>query len=104
MVFCSVWSLVVLGYLIASSMYVTRIYNKLVALGLNAVTMIFWFAGSIALAVVYRGGVATAAIVFGFLLWLLFVALTALDALDFHKNRTSSNIAPKGHQQAYVGA
>lgn len=84
MVFNSVWTLLVIAYVGLTPIYFTRIFHKLVSLGLNAVTMLFWFAGSIALAVAFGGpykcgadticGSTTAAIAFGFFLWYVLAA------------------------------
>lgn len=94
MVFNSVWSLLVLAYIIAAPLYVPRIYNKAIALALEIVTMLFWIGGSIAYAVLWRGcdfgyfcGNTKAGTVFGFLLWLIFLVLAVLDGLDWSKNR-----------------
>lgn len=72
MLFNSVWSLLVLLYLVLTPLYAANLYHKLVATGLNTVTAIFWFAGSIALAVVTAGGVSAAATAFGFFLWCVY--------------------------------
>jgi cytochrome c oxidase assembly factor CtaG len=79
MVFNSVWSLLVLAYVGITPIYMTSIFHKLAALALNVITTIFWFAGSIALAVAIGGpyncgantycGSEEAAIAFGFFLW-----------------------------------
>lgn len=79
MVFNSVWSLLVLAYVGLTPLYLTSIFHKLAALVLNVLTTIFWFAGSIALAVQVGGpwncgsntycGSTEAAIAFGFFLW-----------------------------------
>lgn len=78
MLFNSIWSLLVLAYVGITPLYLTSIFHKLAALALEAVTMIFWFAGSIALAV-FVGvprcngnnfcGSLQAAVAFGFFLW-----------------------------------
>jgi hypothetical protein len=79
MIFNSIWSLLVLLYVGLTPLYMTSLFHKLVALGLEAVTMLFWFAGSIALAVYVGGphncgantwcGSISAAVAFGFFLW-----------------------------------
>lgn len=78
MLFNSVWSLLVLAYIGLTPLYLTSIFHRLAALALEAITMIFWFAGSIALAV-FIGvprchgnswcGSIQAAVAFGFFLW-----------------------------------
>lgn len=77
MVFNSVWSLLVLAYVGIVPIYMTGWFHKLGALILNSLTTIFWFAGSIALAVItpahsyYNDGLHTmrASVAFGFFLW-----------------------------------
>lgn len=78
MLFNSIWSLLVLAYIGLTPLYMTSIFHKLAALALEAVTMIFWFAGAIALAVwigVPRCNgnnfcqCLQAAVAFGFFLW-----------------------------------
>lgn len=78
MLFNAIWSLLVLAYVGLSPLYMTSIFHKLAALALEAITMIFWFAGSIALAVMIGApqcGASTfcgsyeAAVAFGFFLW-----------------------------------
>lgn len=78
MLFNAIWSLLVLAYIGLTPLYMTSIFHKLAALALEAVTMIFWFAGSIALAVMvgapacHSNGFCSsleAAIAFGFFLW-----------------------------------
>lgn len=53
LIFCSVWTILALGYLIVVPWRFseTVAHQKFAILGVEAVTMIFWFAGFIALAV-----------------------------------------------------
>jgi hypothetical protein len=79
MIFNSVWSLLVLAYIGLTPIYMTKLFHGLVAVGLEVITTIFWFAGSIALAVAVGGpwscgantycGAAEAAVAFGFFIW-----------------------------------
>ena len=78
MIFNSIWSLLVLAYVGIAPLYYTRIFHRLASLVLEALTMIFWFAGSIALAVLVGApechgntvcGAAKGAVAFGFFLW-----------------------------------
>ncbi len=79
MLFAAIWSLLVLLYVGLAPLYYTRIFHRLASLALEAITMIFWFASSIALAVFFGGpyncrgdhycGAIEAAIAFGFFLW-----------------------------------
>ncbi|KAI0906059.1 membrane-associating domain-containing protein [Ustulina deusta] len=97
MVFNSVWSILVLLYIGLTPLYMTSVFHRLAALALNVVTAIFWFAGSIAVAVGFGGpydcrgstacSSAEAAIAFGFFLWALFTFLAAVDAIESLRRR-----------------
>lgn len=50
LVFTSVWSFLVLAYLLVTPMYYPEMHNRWVVVGSEGVTMIFWFAGFIAIA------------------------------------------------------
>ncbi|KAL1837611.1 hypothetical protein VTJ49DRAFT_3572 [Mycothermus thermophilus] len=102
MLFNSVWSLLVIGYIFLAPLYFARLFHSLVALVLEWMTMIFWFAGSIALAA-YVGSwpcgantychSAKAATAFGFFIWALFTFFVILDTRAWLRNRGSA--APK---------
>lgn len=109
MVFVSVWTLLVLPYLALAPTVFPRFANKFAILALDALTMLFWFAAFIALAV-YRNDldgfidcpfkwckVLTAATVFGAFEWLLFTVTTVLAALHVWKTRGSSSSQPAAH-------
>jgi len=97
MLFNSIWSLLVLAYLALTPRFFARAYHGVVALVLLCLTTLFWFAGSIAMAV--RVGdpdgcshfnscrTAQAGVAFGFFLWAGFTALTVLEALSFMRSR-----------------
>jgi uncharacterized membrane protein len=113
MLFNAIWTLLVLAYVGLTPLYFTSIFHRLVSLALEAITMLFWFAGSIALAVIVRPvscgantfcGSAEAAVAFGFFLWAIFVFLVVLDAIEALHSRNHS--APTAHASAkpYVGA
>ncbi|TLD26518.1 hypothetical protein PspLS_05222 [Pyricularia sp. CBS 133598] len=117
MVFNSVWSLLVLAYLGLTPIYAARLFHKLVALGLLALTTIFWFAGSIALAAYLGGpwncgrdtlcGSTSAAVAFGFFLWAIFTVLLVLEGLEWNRNRnsvTSDPHKPHASTTPYNGA
>ena len=59
MVFVSVWTFVVLIFLILAPRFFNNKPAKLAAVGLDLLTALFWFAGFIALAVLYHDGFAT---------------------------------------------
>lgn len=112
MLFNSIWSLLVLAYLAISPVYYARFFHALAALALEWITMIFWFAGSIALACYWGSprcegdtycGSTEAAIAFGFFLWALFGFLVFVDTLATLRSRghhTTTAAQPK----PYVGA
>ncbi|KAK6065424.1 hypothetical protein SCUP234_11238 [Seiridium cupressi] len=114
MIFNSVWSLLVIAYVGITPIYMTSIFHKLAALVLNVITAIFWFAGSIALAVYVGGpwkcgantvcGSLEAAIAFGFFLWVLFMVLTIVDALEALRSRGHNAPATGTKPAAYPGA
>lgn len=113
MVFNSVWSLLVLAYVGVTPLYYTHLFHRLASLALEAVTTIFWFAGSIALAVAFGThncggntfcGSLTAAIAFGFFLWALFTALTVLDTIEAMRSRRGIAAHHNNHAKPYVGA
>ena len=52
LLFVSVWSMLVVGFQIFVPRFSEQLSHKFVILGLDAITMLFWFAGFIALAVV----------------------------------------------------
>ncbi|KAK0724703.1 membrane-associating domain-containing protein [Lasiosphaeris hirsuta] len=97
MMFNAVFTLLVLAYLALTPRYFPRFFYQIAALALEAITMIFWFAGSIALAAgwaVPRCGANTycgsinAAVAFGFIIWALFTFLVIVDAREFLRSRS----------------
>jgi hypothetical protein len=106
MIFNCIWSLLVLAYVGIVPLYATRLFHKLVSLGLLAVTTIFWFAGSIALAV-FTGvpechgstwcGSLQAAVAFGFFIWVIFTFLTVIDTLEAMRSRGHGSANADGH-------
>lgn len=94
MLFCSIWTLLVLIYLLLASTVMARIRHHIVVLVLEGLTMLFWFAGSIALAVLtpatscnghHYCDVMKAAVAFGFFLWAAFTALLVMDILAWRR-------------------
>jgi hypothetical protein len=112
MLFNSIWSLLILAYVGLAPLYYTRVFHRLASLALETITMLFWFAGSIALAVYVGGpyycgsshycGALEAAVAFGFFLWALFSFLVALDAIEAMRSRNHTTTHP--HTKPYVGA
>ncbi|KAK3904567.1 hypothetical protein C8A05DRAFT_42357 [Staphylotrichum tortipilum] len=109
MLFSSVWSLLVLGYVFLMPLYYARFFQGLAALAIESITMIFWFAGSIALAAYWGAprcggnkfcGSVEGVIAFGFFLWVLFSFLVLVDTLSFwhgrvHDAADAAEAAPK---------
>ncbi len=72
-------TLLVLAYVGFAPLYYTRIFHRLASLALEAITLIFWFAGAVALAVFAGGpyscgantfcGALEAAVAFAFFIW-----------------------------------
>ncbi|KAG9228296.1 membrane-associating domain-containing protein [Amylocarpus encephaloides] len=97
LLFCSIWTLLVLIYLILAPLKFPRFAHKSAILGIEAVTMIFWFAGFIAFAVLLSDigcgsgwwgcRVNQAAAVFGAFEWLLFMFSTVLSMLYYFSAR-----------------
>ncbi|QSZ31581.1 hypothetical protein DSL72_001148 [Monilinia vaccinii-corymbosi] len=98
LVFASVWTLLALIYLVVSPTHFPHAAHKYGILFAEAVTMIFWFAGFVALAVMLNNvncghsawSVCQASIagdVFAALLWLLFAATTMMAALHVSRTR-----------------
>lgn len=111
MVFNSVWSLLLLAYLFLTPLYYARVFHGLIALVLEWITVIFWFAGSIALAASWGSprcngdtycGSTEAAIAFGFFIWALFAFLVFIDTLAFLRGRGHHTTAAQ--PKPYAGA
>lgn len=106
MVFVSLWTLLVVTFITVASRFVPKLSHPFVVLALDALTMLFWFAGFIALAVSVSAFGAIcyghlcdsmrAATAFGAFEWLLFAATTVLGALNFRKghsgNKTTTHV------------
>lgn len=96
MLFNAIWSILVLVYVAVIPAFAPRLFVTVASLALLAVTSLFWFAGSIAMAV-YLGGTdchgdgscqaIQAAIAFGFFLWAGFTALAVLEGLAYWRSR-----------------
>lgn len=113
LLFCTIWSILVLLYLALTPRFFARAYNAIVALGLLAVTAIFWFAGAIAMAVdigAYSHGghdyrTAQAAVAFAFFIWAIFTGLAVMEGLAFMRGRGHGATADtRAKPAAYPGA
>jgi len=101
LLFCSVWTILALLYLILTPTHYPTAAHKFGILAADALTMIFWFAGFIAMAVLltdvgcgrYWGvcRAAEAATVFAAFEWLLFAATTLMATLHVWRTRNSSS-------------
>jgi hypothetical protein len=98
--FCAVWTLLALAYLVVAPVRFETAAHKFGILAAEAITMIFWFAGFIALAVFLtdlgcrRWGpcrAAKAAVVFAAFEWLLFAATTIMASLHVWRTRNTNN-------------
>lgn len=54
MLFNAVWTLLIVAFILVATMRFTALAHPLLILGLDALTMLFWFAGFIALAVIVK--------------------------------------------------
>ncbi|TQV97042.1 hypothetical protein V2A60_000310 [Cordyceps javanica] len=89
MLFNSLWTLVIIVYTGLVKRAFSRLYHAIVGLALLAITAIFWFAGSIAIAAripirchgFHDCQVAQAATAFGFFLWAITTALAVIEGL-----------------------
>jgi hypothetical protein len=110
MLFNAIFTLLVLAYIALTPLYFPRFFHRIASLALEAITMLFWFAGSIALAAGWAHpwcggsnycGSVNAAVAFGFFLWALFCFLVFVDIREVLRSR--------GHRTAatakpYTGA
>jgi len=96
MLFCAVWSILMLIYLALIPLFAARFYHGLAGLVILAITTLIWFAGSIAMAAKVGspdcGGNTLcqsikAAIAFGFFIWAIFTGLTVMEGLGFMRSR-----------------
>lgn len=100
MLFNAVATLVVLLYIGFVPLYYTRIFHRLASLALEGIIVVFWFAGSTALAVDVGGpyncgsnhycGAIEAAIAFGFFLWAVFAGLAVVDTIEALRSHRSA--------------
>ncbi|KAF2736133.1 hypothetical protein EJ04DRAFT_433627 [Polyplosphaeria fusca] len=104
MLFCSIWTLLAVAYLVLAPSRFPKFAHKYAILGVEALTMIFWFSAWVAVAALWgdshcgsRGGwcgAGTAAIVFSAFIWLTFVATTILAAMHVRNTARSDSSAP----------
>ncbi|KAF2661010.1 hypothetical protein K491DRAFT_687809 [Lophiostoma macrostomum CBS 122681] len=104
LLFCSIWTLLAVAYLVVAPSRFPNLAHKYAILGVEAITMIFWFAGWVAVATLWGDwhcgshggwcGAGTAAIVFGAFIWLTFVFTTVMAALHVKNTARGDTRAP----------
>ncbi|KAK1826211.1 hypothetical protein QBC39DRAFT_364921 [Podospora conica] len=116
LLFTTIFSLLTLLYLTLAPLYFSHLHHPLAALGAASLSMIFWFAGSIALAAVISSrcfgnavcGSANAAAAFGFFVWAGWVVVVFVLAREVLESRrgvgagTGGSVA--GGPKPYVAA
>jgi len=100
LLFCSVWTILALAYLTIAPVRFETAAHKYGILAAEFLTMIFWFAGFIALAVFLTGircyhwgpcRAAKAATVFAAFEWLLFAGTTLMASIHVWRTRNTNN-------------
>ncbi|SPO06162.1 uncharacterized protein DNG_08851 [Cephalotrichum gorgonifer] len=100
LIFSSVWSLLVLAYLVLAPRFLPRLFHRFAPAALLVVTSLFWFAGAIAAADrlgtpdgCSRNGLCRswqAGVAFAFFIWAIFTAVTVFEGLELRKHNTSA--------------
>jgi len=103
LIFASLWTLFTVPYLTVAPVYFPKLTHKYATLATDALTLLFWFAGFIALAVFLSslslciGSVcnsAKAATVFGAFIWIISSITTGLAAMHVWRTRHSAPAKP----------
>jgi len=99
MLFTSIWTLLTVAFLVLTPTHFPALAHKYIILAAEALCMIFWFAAWVAVAALWGDlrcgshsgtcGAGTAAIVFGAIEWLTFVATTVMAALHVYRTPRS---------------
>ncbi|MCJ1330797.1 hypothetical protein MMC10_007484 [Thelotrema lepadinum] len=96
MIFVSLWSILVVLWQVLTPRFAQGLAHRFVILGLDALTMLFWFAGFIALAVATGAFIGVtlswyqtqqACVAFGAFSWIAFLITTVLSAIDVFRGR-----------------
>ncbi|MCJ1224256.1 hypothetical protein MMC12_000900 [Toensbergia leucococca] len=112
LIFTSAWTLLATLYLALSPVYFSAFAHKFAILAVDALTMLFWFAGFIALSVwigdldLCWGSICNdlkAAAVFAAFEWLLFAATTVLAAMHVFSTRGTSSTKPAPNMEVHTG-
>jgi len=113
LLFCSVWTILALAYLTIAPVKFATAAHKYGILAAEFLTMVFWFAGFIAVAVLLtdtgcrRWGpcrAATAATVFAAFEWLLFAATFIMAALHVWRTRNGHNSKHDPNMEVHASA
>lgn len=101
--FTSIWTFFALAYLTLAPLYLAKLAHGFALLAVEVLTMLFWFAGFIALAVFASDhcpessracGTMKAAAAFAAFEWLLWTVTTVLVALKTFRSGASSTTKP----------
>ncbi|KAE8375892.1 membrane-associating domain-containing protein [Aspergillus bertholletiae] len=113
MLFNSIWTaFVATPYLALAPVHFPQIAHRFVIPAVEAITMIFWFAGFIALGVLLPAPMfchwsacncAQAATVFGAFEWALFATTTVVAVLGALRTRSSTGTKPAPQTTVHVG-
>ncbi|KAH7198931.1 uncharacterized protein B0J16DRAFT_315220 [Fusarium flagelliforme] len=87
MLFNTIWSILVLAYVAAAPIYAVGIFSGIAPTVLEGITSLFWFSGSLAMAVWVRGGAAAGAVAFGFMILILFLGVFIYSLITLLKTR-----------------
>ncbi|KAH7116188.1 membrane-associating domain-containing protein [Dendryphion nanum] len=103
MLFCSVWTLLAVAYLVLAPTRFPRAAHKYAICAVESITMIFWFAAWVAVAALWGDlhlwrswgprNAGIAAIIFGAFIWLTFLATTIMSALHVYRTPRSTTSA-----------
>ncbi|KAF2682246.1 hypothetical protein K458DRAFT_391271 [Lentithecium fluviatile CBS 122367] len=105
MLFTSIWTLLAVAYLVLTPTRFPQFAHKFAIAGVEALTMLFWFAAWVAVAALWGDwweparhgsiwGSGVAAIVFGCFIWIAFVITTVIAALHIRRTSRNDNAPP----------
>ncbi|KAK5140595.1 membrane-associating domain-containing protein [Cryomyces antarcticus] len=111
LLFTAIWTVFALLYLTLAPWKLPTAAHKFAILAAEALTMLFWFAGWVALAVFLSNRVcfghvcsaAKAAAVFGAFEWLLFAATTVMAAMHVFRTRGTGTTKPDPNMEVHQG-
>ncbi|OJJ69290.1 hypothetical protein ASPBRDRAFT_56986 [Aspergillus brasiliensis CBS 101740] len=113
MLFNGIWTaFIATPYLALAPVFFPQLAHNIVIPAVEVITMIFWFAGFIALAVYLppaeachwsRCSALQAATVFGAFEWVLFLVTSVFAVLGLSRTRSSSSTKPTPNGHTHVG-